>query len=1068
MNLNYKILRRLLLLVPLLLTFFCPLISFAQLTYNEPICLSLYTWTPYSVASADFDGDDDNDILSGSHGRVVWYENVDGLGNFGVEHEIVTGYLVAQSVVSADLDGDSDYDAVIGYSEFGHPWEDNLLAWFENQDGMGNFGEMQVITEDADSVMSVYIADLDGDGDNDIMSASMNDDKIAWYENTDGLGDFSQELIITSVADSAISVYSADIDGDGDYDVLSASAGDDKIAWYENENGLGDFGEQQVITQETDGASCVFSADIDGDGDYDILSSSFYDSTIAWYENTDGLGAFGPQQVITLTPTNAHSVFSTDLDGDGDNDVLVSAVSQSYDDEELSRIRWYENTDGLGNFDRQQSFPTDTYRNQSIYYADLDSDDDLDILASFPWEYKIVWYEHTDGLGDYDPYQLIVPSAGGAKAVFGSDIDGDGDLDIVAASKQDNKVAWYENTDGLEEFGPQNVITTELDDASIVFCIDIDGDEDQDIIAGGYGNNLDDNRIVWFENIDGTGTCGPEQLVTTTVTSYSTIFSADLDNDDDNDILVATPSYHQISWYENIDGIGDFSEQHVVDDDLDYVKSVFSIDLDGDGDNDILAASSGDTRIVWYRNNGSGEFGQPDGVDFLHLAQLVTSADLDGDGDNDVVGTSRSWFDPYVSWYENTDGEGEFGPRQVLVFDDYDFYDIKAVFCADLDSDGDNDIVVGSRSRNDIFWFENEDGRGSFSPHQGLFGTGNLTSVFGADFDNDLDIDIVTSADSEFSDYGEIVYRRCDLFVLEPVPPDSFNLLQPDSGSFFDRQAILLEWEEAFDHNNELVVYRVYASQNIDDLTESFIDTTTSTYYEFYGDNVAEYWWTVLAIDPGGLETWANQVFSFSVESGLSPLPFNLLQPDSASEFADSPDVNLEWEEIVDPDDNFALYRVHVTDNLDNINFTHTGGTINTSYTFTGENGNRYWWTISARDERFNVTWANQVYSFTIDMNSVKEQGNQEIPTDYELTSIYPNPFNPDAIITVGLPNVAFLHVDVFNILGQQVASLAGNRYQAGYHNFNFNGTELSSGIYFVQAIVPGKMNEVSKLLLIK
>ncbi len=80
----------------------------------------------------------------------------------------------------------------------------------------------------------VYAADLDGDGDLDVLSASSNDDKIAWYEN-DTAPEFSDEQVITTEADGAQSVYAADLDGDGDLDVLSASSSDDKIAWYENE-----------------------------------------------------------------------------------------------------------------------------------------------------------------------------------------------------------------------------------------------------------------------------------------------------------------------------------------------------------------------------------------------------------------------------------------------------------------------------------------------------------------------------------------------------------------------------------------------------------------------------------------------------------------------------------------------------------------------------------------------------------------------------------------------------------------------------------------------------------------
>ena len=79
---------------------------------------------------------------------------------------------------------------------------------------------------------SVYAADVDGDGDLDVLSASFIDDKIAWYEN-DGSQSFTAHTI-SRAAIRATSVYAADVDGDGDLDVLSASTFDYKIAWYEN------------------------------------------------------------------------------------------------------------------------------------------------------------------------------------------------------------------------------------------------------------------------------------------------------------------------------------------------------------------------------------------------------------------------------------------------------------------------------------------------------------------------------------------------------------------------------------------------------------------------------------------------------------------------------------------------------------------------------------------------------------------------------------------------------------------------------------------------------------------
>ena len=100
----------------------------------------------------------------------------------------------------------------------------------------GGFGPQQAITTAAEDASSVYAADLNGDGFLDVISASAHDDKIAWYQN-DGTGAFGPQQIISTLADSAESVFATDLDGDNDLDVLSASSLDDKIAWYENLGG---------------------------------------------------------------------------------------------------------------------------------------------------------------------------------------------------------------------------------------------------------------------------------------------------------------------------------------------------------------------------------------------------------------------------------------------------------------------------------------------------------------------------------------------------------------------------------------------------------------------------------------------------------------------------------------------------------------------------------------------------------------------------------------------------------------------------------------------------------------
>ena len=109
---------------------------------------------------------------------------------------------------------------------------------------------------------------------------------------------FGPPIIISGSVIGPISIHAADLDGDGDLDLLSASWADDTIRWFENTDGVGSFGPEQVLSTVADRAYSVHAADFDGDLDMDVLSASFSDSTIAWYENVDGQGTFSAEKPI--------------------------------------------------------------------------------------------------------------------------------------------------------------------------------------------------------------------------------------------------------------------------------------------------------------------------------------------------------------------------------------------------------------------------------------------------------------------------------------------------------------------------------------------------------------------------------------------------------------------------------------------------------------------------------------------------------------------------------------------------------------------------------------------------
>ena len=341
-------------------------------------------------------------------------------------HVITNAADGVQTVFAADLDGDGDVD-VISASPF-----DSTVAWYAN-DGAGNFGAPQQVDTSAAGVQSAYAADLDGDGDLDLLSASRVNDTVAYYENLGG-GSFGPTVAISTATDGAVSVFAADLDGDGDLDVLAASFFDHTISWFEN-LGAGSFGGRQTLSANALGANSVYAADLDDDGDVDVLSASFHDGKVACYENLGG-GVFGAEQVITTAAPGAISVFAADLDGDSTPEVLSASL---FDD----TVAVYPNLGG-GVFGARQAITTSADGARSVYATDLDGDGDADVIAASSFDNRITWFAN-DGAAGFGPPQVITAGALSARCVFAADLDDDGDVDVVSASAQDDTVAWYEN-----------------------------------------------------------------------------------------------------------------------------------------------------------------------------------------------------------------------------------------------------------------------------------------------------------------------------------------------------------------------------------------------------------------------------------------------------------------------------------------------------------------------------------------------------------------------------------------------------------------------------------------------
>ncbi len=97
----------------------------------------------------------------------------------------------------------------------------------------------------------------------------------------------------------------------------------------------------------------------------------------------------------------------------------------------------------------------------------------------------------------------------------------------------------------------------------------------------------------------------------------------------------------------------------------------------------------------------------------------------------------------------------------------------------------------------------------------------------------------------------------------------------------------------------------------------------------------------------------------------------------------------------------------------------------------------------------------------------INDDINSSLPTEFTLSQNYPNPFNPSTIISFSLPTASDITLEIFNVLGQRVVTLASGRYAAGRHQFEFDASELTSGLFFYRLTHQNGV-ETKKMLLLK
>ena len=372
-------------------------------------------------------------------------------------------------------------------------WEDTFWSSDMNTDySSGKLQLLLVTTEHTvgsnfNSAISVYAADVDGDGDTDILGAAGNADDISWWENTDGTGMSLTKHIIDNDTTLPASVSATDIDGDGDMDVLGSSTLADGILWWENSDGTGTSWIEHTVDSDFEHVWSVSSEDLDGDGDADVLGANSYTGKISWWENSDGTGTSWIEHAVNGNICEARYVYAKDLDGDGDADILVGTYEEG--------IVWWENTNSTGTLWTKHIVDGELEGSVSIYSADIDGDGDLDVLGAVIQTDDITWWENTDGSGTSWTEHAVDDYFSGATSVYAIDVDVDGDLDVLGAAWFADDIIWWENTDGSGISWTEHTVDGDFDGACSVYAADINGDGSADIMGAAF----EADEIAWWD-----------------------------------------------------------------------------------------------------------------------------------------------------------------------------------------------------------------------------------------------------------------------------------------------------------------------------------------------------------------------------------------------------------------------------------------------------------------------------------------------------------------------------------------------------------------------------------------
>ncbi len=723
---------------------------------TEPIAIPDFGGTTSHMAAADVDGDGDVDVflsrLGDADSRILRLLINDGRGAFtdASAARLPSAPAVSEALHPFDMDGDGDMDLLIAGAG-------NRL--YEN-DGTGMFSDVTAgrLPPAVDATSDFATGDVDGDGDHDIVVASYDPfpglfggpGRQSLLLLNDGAGTFidvtATHMPVALDQTRKVLLFNADQDPELELYLSNeqtapsqATQGADRI--YDND-GSGVF--TAVLTalpNENQSARDAVAADVDLDGDLDLIRVGFFANHSALLIN-DGTGTFQDTTTVSAPTLNAAaSVGAADMTGDGIVDLfLASSVQTGHSNVLLEG-------DGLGGFvDATDRLPPDVDDTRCAAFVDLDGNGSVDVATGASrsayqnWSRDRVYLQRAGGSGfDQLPSYDLPASTVYAEAMATTDVDGDGDADIVLGDWfYANALFYGDGHGGFTAATPAQFPILDGHTRALEFG-DVDGDGDQDLWIGNGTNTFTQDQLLLN---DGNGTFTDVTATHVPANSDRTFAVAMGDVDGDGDLDVVTGlGQHNLTANRLLrnNGSGVFTfDDNALPPTMGRTRSIELVDLDGDGDLDLTWGDWDQNAILI--NDGLGNFTDETGTRYpatpFPYGSPVRAADVDGDGDQDLFYSghaglaNRLFLNDGAGFFTDVSGSQLPGNLPTI-----------ACELADMDNDGDADIVLG---HNGAALYLN-DGNGIFSDATSTVEVDSdvTHSMVLADVDRDRDLDVV-------------------------------------------------------------------------------------------------------------------------------------------------------------------------------------------------------------------------------------------------------------------------------------------------------------------------------------